>query len=412
MNLFRVIASGKHSFREEFVSAFFAYLLSPNMDHGLGVSFLATLVRRIGRQCQDEELQQLAMEFGNGLRTDLFSDESGQVDIDLEFRYELPGGASGFIDIITRYKDCYFIIENKILSSSKSKGQLRDQYIGARSRLLGQHGPDFRIVQIYLVPALPGIDGWESSQAFQDEQHDEYQGRDFGVLLYWQPPKDTNDLSVVSILQDLLAREARGMISPLAYDTRQTLKSFIDFCLGEFSGYNYVKSVKKTNGGNPVDNDQVTVKDLLNRQDGELYVGIQYGRAGLVIKGWRNFGFMEESLTVSLVPRGWQYLPLGLFQKLSVWAMDPEHNDLKGIEWQGKPFGAVNLYRVAKTAGADIFIGIKGGLSRLQEMTEEEFIAKEMWEVSSVKKSANWFSGEEYCQVVESKNLREVLDKY
>ena len=44
MNLFRVIASGKHSFREEFVSAFFAYLLSPTMDHGLGARFFATLV--------------------------------------------------------------------------------------------------------------------------------------------------------------------------------------------------------------------------------------------------------------------------------------------------------------------------------------------------------------------------------
>ena len=48
MNLFGVIASGKHSFREEYVSAFFAYLLSPTMDHGLGTKLLSVLTKQIG----------------------------------------------------------------------------------------------------------------------------------------------------------------------------------------------------------------------------------------------------------------------------------------------------------------------------------------------------------------------------
>lgn len=34
MNIFRTLALGKHTFREEFVTAFLAYLLSLRMDHG------------------------------------------------------------------------------------------------------------------------------------------------------------------------------------------------------------------------------------------------------------------------------------------------------------------------------------------------------------------------------------------
>jgi hypothetical protein len=68
MNLFRTIASGKQAFREEFVSAFLAYLLSHKMDHGLGFIFLSKLlveiclktsgrsVKRIGISIQEQAL--------------------------------------------------------------------------------------------------------------------------------------------------------------------------------------------------------------------------------------------------------------------------------------------------------------------------------------------------------------------
>lgn len=111
MNLFRIIASGKHSFREEFVSAFFAYLLAPNMDHGLGSSFFSSLVRRIGDKNKNSKLVDLAQELTDELRTDFFNEENGQVEIDIEFRYELPGGKSGFVDIVAHYKNWYFIID-------------------------------------------------------------------------------------------------------------------------------------------------------------------------------------------------------------------------------------------------------------------------------------------------------------
>ena len=407
VNIFKVIASGKHSFREEFVSAFFAYLLAPNMDHGLGSSFFSSLVKRIGDKKQNQKLLNLALELDDTLRTDFFNDGNGQVEIDIEFKYELPSGKSGFVDIVVHYKNWYFIVENKIIQTSKTKDQLREQYLGTRGRLIKLHGDNLSIVQIYLVPALLGQEGWSSSQAFQDELHTEYQFEDFGTLLYWQEPSDTEELSVLAILTDLLKKESMGAISPLSYDTKQIIKSFVNFCLNEFSGYSYTKQPL---GKTIVQKDKIKVSDLLQQQD-EMYVGIQWCKAGLIIKSWRNTSFKDELLTVSSDPKGWQYLPLTMFQKICTWAMDPDNNDLNGVEWQGKPFGAVNMYRVAKTAGTDIYIGIRGGIEKFKVMTEKEICAKEMWEVSNTRKSANWFSGTDYCDIVEEKNITSIIDK-
>lgn len=296
---------------------------------------------------------------------------------------------------------------NKIILSSKTKNQLREQYLGTKDRLTKLHGDNLIIVQIYLVPAIAGQGGWSSSQAFKDELHTKYQGEDFGTLLYWQEPSDSDELSVLTILKDLLNKEFIGAISPLAYDTKQVIKSFINFCLSEFSGYSYTKQtqVQLVDQAN-----KIIVSDLLKQQD-DLYVGIQWGKAGLINKAWRNSIFKDEQLTVSTSPKGWQYLPLAVFQKICTWAMNPDNNDLKGLEWQGKPFGTVNMYRVAKTAGNDIYIGMQGGLEKLKAMTMADFMAKEMWEVSNTRKSANWFSGKDFCDVVEEKNILSIMDE-
>ena len=59
MNIFRTIASGKHAFREEFVSAFLAYLLSPKMDHGLGFTVLSRLLTHVAEK-NDAQRNRLA----------------------------------------------------------------------------------------------------------------------------------------------------------------------------------------------------------------------------------------------------------------------------------------------------------------------------------------------------------------
>ena len=95
MNLFRTIASGKHAFREEFVSAFLAYLLSPKMDHGLGFAVLSRLLTHVAEKNQAKPLKELADQFKSRLWENIFEDQFSFPVVELEFHY--PGG---FIDIV------------------------------------------------------------------------------------------------------------------------------------------------------------------------------------------------------------------------------------------------------------------------------------------------------------------------
>jgi hypothetical protein len=127
--------------------------------------------------------------------------------------------------------------------------------------------------------------------------------------------------------------------------------------------------------------------------------------AGVITKAWKNPQFLSQELSVSKNSRGWQYLPLKDFKILTEWALNPDKN-LSGIEWSGKPFATRYLYLVAKSAGSGIFIGIQGGLKALQAMSEDEIRRRKSWEVSNNKRSWQWFTGNDFCQTLESKNIR------
>lgn len=405
MNLFRIIASGKHKFREEFVSAFIAYLLSPGMDHGLGAKLFLNLIQAVASEAKNSGLMSLCEDFNESLRGNLFDDEKYQLDIELEFPYQSSRGSKRYIDILARYKNWFFVIENKINHGSFTKYQTRSQYNGLRNVLISKKIETPNIVLIYLVPAIPTETGWSTSQIFAEELLFNYHGNDFGTVVYWQPPDDAEAISMSAIIRKILRDESNGEISPLNYDIKQSLKAFIDFALGEFRGYYYQTPVKKANSN------KETVSNLLERVD-DCYVGIQYGQGGLISKAWRNPAYLNEKVSVSDEQLGWQYLPLSVFKKLTHWAVYPENNSLAGIKWTGKPFWAVNLYRVAKTAGKEIYIGIKGGLTFLEKMSANDITTRKFWELNTIKKNSSWLSGEEFCEIIERKDIREVLDKF
>jgi hypothetical protein len=135
MNIFRVLASGKQTFREEFVSAFLAYLLSPKMDHGLGARVLSSLLEEIGSCPDASSWTNLARNFGDKLRNDLFSDEAASVNVELE----LNTGVDGVIDIVVNYDNWFIMIENKIYHQSIRPKQVEKQYYGLKN-LLKQKG--------------------------------------------------------------------------------------------------------------------------------------------------------------------------------------------------------------------------------------------------------------------------------
>lgn len=75
MNLFKVFASAKKGFQEEYASSIFAWLCHPNMEHGLGYTFLVELLRGLAHsnsfsQTGQHHLQTLAEKIKTKLRSD------------------------------------------------------------------------------------------------------------------------------------------------------------------------------------------------------------------------------------------------------------------------------------------------------------------------------------------------------
>jgi hypothetical protein len=396
MNIFRVLASGRFPMREEVVSAYLAYLLSPKMDHGLGPVMLTTLLREIGSQTRNAALEAVARQLDHRLRDDLF-DTAADVRVELELAY--PSGTSvGFIDVVVRCGEWFIAIENKITLASSTPGQLGAQYRGLRQVLEQRALSGHHVLMVYLVPGVHDGDGWSPAQSAQEELGFERVPGDETVLVTWQPTPEPS-LSFVKLLRNVLRRESRGEMAPLSYDIRQSLLAFIDFALGEFQGYPYERAI-----AGPRESDQRRVSDLLQSSDA-LFVGVQHGMAGLIRRAWKNPNFANEALPVSTAPRGWQYLPLYDFKILAAWAMRPEKQSLTGIAWSGKPFATRQLYLVAKGAGDGIYIGMQGGLKALTNLPSEALRQRRTWEIDVRRRSSQWFSGTEFCAVLESKGV-------
>ncbi|OQA88533.1 MAG: hypothetical protein BWY27_00918 [Bacteroidetes bacterium ADurb.Bin234] len=406
MNIFRIIASGKHKFREEFISAFLAYLLSPKMDHGLGFTVLSRLLNRIAEQNQEgaQPLRELAAQFKSRLWENIFIANISFPVVELEFSYQ----GRGFIDIVIRIDNWFIMIENKILQSSKTENQIKEQYKGLQDVLREEtkknikFRDDYRILIIYLVPVNQSEGGWYVSPTFYDEINKvELRKNDFKALVSWQPSsnEDTDIVSIVSIVREILRDEANGIIAPINTEVKHALLSLIDFVTGEFQGFYYEKAASSRN-----ENLKLKVSDVL-KMSGNLYVGIQYGRGGIVENAWKNQEFLNTEVTLSEESRGWQYLPINDFITLTRWSIEPNKYSLEELTWSNSPFATKNLYKAAKYGNPKMYIGVKGGLKTLQNMTPEQIRSRTVWQLSSKKKSSEWITCEEFCGTLESKEI-------
>jgi hypothetical protein len=399
LNVFRTIASGKHAFREEFVSAFLAYLLSPKMDHGLGYAFLSRLLSHIAEANSITPLKEMVSQLRSMLWENIFDESGDQPTVELEF--SIPGG---FIDIVVRCGDWFLLIENKILAASKTGGQLKLQYEGFIKTLKEKDLLDGKkILVLYIVPAAGIGDDWTVSPDFFSELDTvPLRSGDFKALVSWQPTTDSTNYtpSIVGTIRGILADEAIGKVTPIDTEVRHTLLSLIDFVLGDFLGFHYrAATAKKAN------EPKLTVKKAL-LLEGDQYIGVQYGRGGLVSSAWRNNQFLEREVTVTDdSTRGWQYLPLQLFKQLTEWALSPENHTLSGIIWDKTPFFTHNLYRVAKYGKGEMFIGIRGGVKALEQLTADQINLRKIWELSSEQRSSDWIDTDTFCSILEGKGL-------
>ncbi len=398
MNIFRTIASGKHAFREEFVSAFLAYLLSPKMDHGLGFTVLSRLLTHVAEKHQAAPLKDLSTQFKSRLWENIFDDEFSLPVVELEFAY--PGG---FIDIVIRIDNWFIMIENKIIQSSKKDNQIKEQYKGLHEVLRNREfGDNYRVLMIYLVPATQSPSGWSVSPSFSAEMDKvTLRGNDFKALVSWQPStiEENDSISVISIIREILGDEASGMIAPISTEVRHALLSLVDFAMGEFQGFYYAKAASQKSG-----NPKCKVSEVFN-MSGDYYIGVQYGRGGVVWKAWKNPDFLNSVVTLSEENRGWQYLPKEDFINLTKWCIDPENNSLEMLTWTNKPFGTQDLYRVAKFGKANMRIGIKGGVKALTDMSPEKIRARTEWQLSSEKKTSDWLTCVQFCSILEAKGI-------
>jgi hypothetical protein len=399
LNVFRTIASGKHAFREEFVSAFLAYLLSPKMDHGLGYSFLSRLLYHVAENNGIAPLKDMVGQLRSMLWENIFDDSVDQPVVELEF--SIPGG---FIDIVIRCGDWFVLVENKILSTSKTNGQLKTQYEGFIKTLQDKNLLDGkRILVLYVVPGAGTGDEWTVSPDFFAELETvQLRTGDFKALVSWQPNTDSTNYtpSIVGTIRDILADESLGKITPIDTEVRHTLLSLIDFVLGDFQGFHYRQATSKK-----ATEPKIKVREAL-LLDGDQYIGIQYGRGGLVSAAWRNNKFLDREVIITDdSTRGWHYLPLRLFKQLTEWAISPESNTLNRIVWDKSPFFTQNLYRVAKYGKGELFIGIRGGVKALELLTAEQIDSRKVWELSSEQRSSDWIDTGTFCSILEGKGL-------
>lgn len=402
MNIFRVLASGKQAVREEFVSAFLAYLLSPKMDHGLGYSFLSRLLVGVADKNDVPALKELASKLRSRLWENIFEEGMGPPIVELEFK--VPGNR--YIDIVVKCDDWFILIENKIVQSSKADGQLEAQYKGFLEVIGGKElAKNNRILMLYVVPAATNGETWSVSPGFYGEL-DKLNQRpnDAKGLVSWQPTNDDElPISVVSIIRDILRDEAICLQSPIGTEIRHTLLSLIDFAMDDFHGFHYQQATSPAKLINP----KMKVRKVLGL-DGDLYIGIQYGKYGTASRAWRNPSFLDYEVVVTEDSSlGWQYLPLKTFQILTNWCLEPEKYSLEGIPWTGNPLDLATLYRAGKYGKTkSMFVGIKGGLNKIRGLTPEQLKARKLFQLETKQKSKEWIPIADFWHALEDKGIK------
>lgn len=402
MNLFRVLASGKHAVREEFVSAYLAYLLSPKMDHGLGYSFLSRLLVGVAEKNNIPALKELAAKLHSILWENIFAEDNSLPVVELEFR--VPGNQ--FIDIVVKCDDWFILIENKIVQSSKTDGQLVAQYKGFLEIIGGKElVKDNRVLMLYVVPAATNGEFWTVSPGFFAELEKLKQRPvDAKGLVSWQPTEDDESpISLVSIIRDILRDEANGLLSPIGTEVRYTLLSLIDFAMGEFHGFHYQQATSPPKPTNP----KMKVREVLEL-DRDVHIGIQYGKYGTASRAWRNPTFLDYEVVVTEDSSlGWQYIPLKTFQILTKWCLEPEKHSLDGIPWTGNPLDLATLYRAGKYGKTkSMFVGIRGGLNTIRNMTPEQINSRKIWLLETKQKSKEWIPIADFWHVLEEKGFQ------
>ena len=383
MNIFKVLASGKKPMYEEQMSSILAWLLHPQMEHGLGHELLSRFIMSISGNYS--KLTQTADNLRNRLRGEAVS----------EFGMELEENvATAFIDILISVDDWKIAVENKIYPGSIMENQLNKEYSGLITKYNNK-----TCVLVYLVPADDfGEIHRQVQREYDSFDQTKLRSGDFLKLMTWQE-NNAGHPSIIALLESLLRDEAAGKTEPISDYSRHTIKALIMFIRGGFSGYDYERINIQNEVYPKIKADEI----LLNKVNG--FVGIKSGIAGLIGQSsdeMKNNTYQYSDSEVSVRPN---WISVDDFKQIYLWktqGIPPV------IKWARTRLNAIDLYTVvyACSPTQSLYIGIKGGLHALENM-EAETIKESSWQLSATDEPPNsqWISGKIFIKTLEAKGV-------
>ncbi|MFZ6673665.1 PD-(D/E)XK nuclease family protein [Undibacterium sp. Xuan67W] len=223
MNIFFALAEGRGRISETNLSAFTAFLLTPNRAHGLGESFLRAFLQWVANECGEPDRFQsiltskrLNAEVGLEVRHTLNMIDR-TVDVEIKLFESRPAGDGRELHRI--------IVENKIKSGAAQDAQFDDEF----NCVLAEVDDGTPITAVFLTP--------DSRATGLQQEYDRLTLPTVGlhrkVWLRWTSGFSSGTgTSVTELVRDLLRREAAAEIEPVSEYTRHTLKAFVQFLNG------------------------------------------------------------------------------------------------------------------------------------------------------------------------------------
>ncbi|GHT49494.1 hypothetical protein FACS1894102_4250 [Spirochaetia bacterium] len=370
------MASSHKGFHEEQASVMLAWLLNPQMEHGLGFTFLNKFLQKI--DASGKTFNQISTVLQPILRSERSSDKL-KFSCDIEFSVD-----NSRIDIVLFINDYVISIENKIYSEAASNHQqLTEQYTGLKNKFKDE----YKIFVVFLVP--------NKEHYLIKSEYDNLNTNapDEKIIIDW-------DL-VREIIQEIIDEDQKCLISPINDYLRHTLKAFSSFIADNFEGY-YVETSKNYGEMNPLAKGRKKLEEI--RLDNTItFVGVRYGIYGLLdhekedLKS-RSFQYTTENMN------NHRWLKRDLFIKISDYIINENFDTLDWIEDIPTAAPSVIIYKLAQKTKKEFFIGIRGGESALTEMNKETIFDK-TWSISINKRTDEWITNDKFLEIVKSKNV-------
>lgn len=394
MNIFKVLASGRKSFQEETASAVLLWLLNPNMDHGLGFSFLSKFIDRLSNS-GIKELKQESENFKAYFR----GDDNPISNMKFNLEYYVDGA---FIDIVLFMDNWVIAIENKIYLKSFTKRQLQNQYDGLIKNLKSQKDENetLTVLMLYLVPSkgkiAPDLEKEFNNLKTKKRKNN---SSDLKQLVTWQKSEREDIPSISSIIDEILDEETRGIIDPIPTYTRDTLRALKVFITNNFEGY-YYDNASSSGGLNPATEDELNIESIRKDSKKSDFVGVKGGISGLLKLSTEKLTENTFQCTSQDMSNERWWMNKELFLNIVDWRLGKK---VDAIEWPDLKLDSLQIYHISKDF-PDIHIGIQGGVNGLEKL-DPEAIRGKSWQISMKKKNSQWISASDFKRIIDKKQV-------